>query len=334
MSKFNEYAPRIMSDLMHDFRIGKMDAAAIVGNLAHESGGFEKLQELKPTVKGSRGGFGWAQWTGPRRRQYEAWAKDRNLDPAGYQANYSFMKWELSGPYKNAIKRTMAAETLNAKVVAFEMAYEKAGVKHYASRNRWAKKALERFGMAIGAPDVPRQPGVSREAIQRAQHRLRELAYFEVGKADGVMGSRTVAAITAFQMVEGLKRTGELDAETLARLETAQPRPVSAERENLTVDDLRKEGSKTITRTDGIRKNSIAQMVLAFCGAIISAVLQFFSDAWDKVSEFRYVLTSIPVAVWFLIALGLACFMYWQAGRVQAYRLEDERTGKHSGAGD
>ena len=39
-----------MGDLIRDFRIGLEDAAAIVGNGGHESGGFASLQEIKPTI--------------------------------------------------------------------------------------------------------------------------------------------------------------------------------------------------------------------------------------------------------------------------------------------
>lgn len=62
---FARKAPWIMALLMRDFPLGLEDAAAILGNLGHESGGLVQLQELKPVVAGSRGGYGWAQWTGP-----------------------------------------------------------------------------------------------------------------------------------------------------------------------------------------------------------------------------------------------------------------------------
>ena len=65
---FREMAPRLMRLLIEDFNLTVTDAAAIMGNGGHESLGFTKLQEMKPTVKGSRGGWGLMQWTGPRRR--------------------------------------------------------------------------------------------------------------------------------------------------------------------------------------------------------------------------------------------------------------------------
>lgn len=57
---FRSKAPWIMNMLMQDFPLGTDDAAAIVGNLGHESGGFALMQELKPIVSGSRGGYGWS----------------------------------------------------------------------------------------------------------------------------------------------------------------------------------------------------------------------------------------------------------------------------------
>lgn len=141
MTKFDEvvkaYGPRLMRDLA----VGAEDAAAVFGNGGHESGGFRSLQEIKPTVKGSKGGYGWFQWTGPRRRNYEAFCKRNGLNPAADESNYAFLLVELRGPYKSTMPKVKQKSSLYDKVVAFEMAYEKAGVKHYDSRNNFAKQA-------------------------------------------------------------------------------------------------------------------------------------------------------------------------------------------------
>ena len=55
-----------MARLMADFDCTAEDAAAVFGNAGHESAGLEKLQEIRPTVPGSRGGWGWFQWTGDK----------------------------------------------------------------------------------------------------------------------------------------------------------------------------------------------------------------------------------------------------------------------------
>jgi hypothetical protein len=51
----------------------------------------------------------------------------------------------------------------------------------------------------------------------RAQARLQELGY-PVGKADGVLGPRTRAALQKYQRAKGLSVTGTLDQATLASL--------------------------------------------------------------------------------------------------------------------
>lgn len=70
-------------------------ATGFLGELAYESNNFQTLQEQNPMINGSRGGFGWAQWTGPRRRAFEKFAADNQLDISSPAANYGFLIHEL-----------------------------------------------------------------------------------------------------------------------------------------------------------------------------------------------------------------------------------------------
>lgn len=157
---FRAKAPAIMAQLIRDFPITPTDAAAILGNLGHESAGLATLQEIKPTVQGSRGGYGWAQWTGPRRRAYEAYCARTGKNPASDEANYAYLFIELKGiegSEKGAIGKTVAAKDLNGKVVAFEKAFLRAGVKHYDSRQRWAAIALDAWrALKTTGIDIPK----------------------------------------------------------------------------------------------------------------------------------------------------------------------------------
>lgn len=152
---FRSKAPWIMALLMRDFKVGLDDSAAVLGNLGHECAGFTAMQEIKPTVPSSRGGYGWPMWTGPRRRDFEAYCKRNGFNPADDRANYGFLFSELKGPYRKAIDKLTAARDLNGKVKAFELAYEQAGVKSYASRNQWAAIALDAWHQAGGNPSLP-----------------------------------------------------------------------------------------------------------------------------------------------------------------------------------
>lgn len=161
---FRSLAPTYMRRLMSDFPALDADsAAAVFGNLGHESLGFTKLQEMKPTVKGSRGGWGWAQWTGPRRKAFEAYCARTGKDPASNEANYAYLFVELKGiegTEAGAVARVAAATGLQAKVKAFENAFLRAGVKHYESRLQWAlvaADALRKADHAV-APGKPTGP--------------------------------------------------------------------------------------------------------------------------------------------------------------------------------
>ena len=98
------------------------------------------MQEIAP--RAGRGGLGFFQWTGPRRVAFEAWLKRKGAKPDDLDASYAFLVRELRGPEKRAVAATRAASGLEAKVRAFEQAFERAGVKHYPSRVAWAQVAL------------------------------------------------------------------------------------------------------------------------------------------------------------------------------------------------
>jgi len=95
---FQSTSAQLVKDLMRDFGLTEFQAAGLVGNLAYESGNFKQLQEKEPLIPGSKGGYGFAQWTGVRRDGFENWIKsqDSQIDPASYSANYGYLKHELS----------------------------------------------------------------------------------------------------------------------------------------------------------------------------------------------------------------------------------------------
>ena len=58
---------------------------------------------------------------------------------------------------------------------------------------------------------------VSRQSVRELQQTLEALG-LEPGPADGVIGTRTKAALVRFQQSEGLRATGTLDSQTRSRL--------------------------------------------------------------------------------------------------------------------
>jgi hypothetical protein len=141
-------APAIMDSLKRDFGFSTVQAAAILGNLGHECNGFQSMQEIHPDA--GRGGYGWSQWTGPRRRAFEAWCDDHGLDIDSDQANYGFLKKELSSTHANARRALLEETDLVRAVRVFERKFLVAGVPHYPSRERYAEIALEAYNVRGG----------------------------------------------------------------------------------------------------------------------------------------------------------------------------------------
>lgn len=149
---FRAKAPGVMRQLMADLSMTQDDAAAVLGNIGHECAGFTLLQEQGVAT---RGGYGWAQWTGPRRTAYEAYCRQKGKNPASDAANYGYLLVELTGTESGAVAATKRAPTLYDKVVAFEASFERAGIKNYPSRLRYAQMANAAFAAAAGQPAAP-----------------------------------------------------------------------------------------------------------------------------------------------------------------------------------
>jgi hypothetical protein len=163
-SSFDQKAPGVMKRLMEDFGFTKEQAAGVVGNLGHESGGFTEMQEKNPTR--GRGGWGWAQWTGPRRKAFEAWTAEKGLDPASDEANYGFLKRELETTHKSVVGAVKGTKTSSEAMQIFEDGYEGAGIKHYGSRQRWTDRALKAFDATPEAAPAASEGG-HQEAYRR-----------------------------------------------------------------------------------------------------------------------------------------------------------------------
>lgn len=150
-------ARQLLSDLKRDFGLTNEQAAGVVGNLMHESGGFQTLQEVNPTVPGSAGGFGFAQWTGDRRKSFDSFVEKQGLDRNSYAANYGFLKHELENdPYErrqfNTVKKAATAAEA-ARLVSEN--FLRPGIPHNASRVRYAEQVLPFADMPVPPGELP-----------------------------------------------------------------------------------------------------------------------------------------------------------------------------------
>lgn len=156
--------------------------------------------------------------------------------------------------------------------------------------------------------------------VQDLQLQLAALNYAH-GRADGIFGPLTKAAVMAFQGAAGLETSGVVNADTWAALRTAEPRPDR----DVTLDDLRAEGSRTISNADRAEVVAAVGAVGAVGERALSAISEH-SGTIDWVAGFFR-------ENWLLIIIVLVVLaaVYVATGGIKKARVEDAREGRHLG---
>lgn len=130
-------------------------AQGIVTGMRAESGLNPGINEIKPVVPGSRGGYGLNQWTGPRRVAYETFAKERGLPLDSLDAQLDFTMHEFKGPESRAWAALQGAKTPEEAAKLYETQFLRPGIPH-GGRGR---ETLSTSGLLNEAPqmDEPQQ---------------------------------------------------------------------------------------------------------------------------------------------------------------------------------
>lgn len=127
-------APEIRQGLI-DRGLQPHIADAFILNFQDESGLNPGINEQNPTVPGSRGGFGLYQLTGPRRREYEAFAAQRGVDPADTNAQLDFLMLEGQGKEKSAFDKILASPDTASAAQAIVNSFLRPAEQHRAARS-------------------------------------------------------------------------------------------------------------------------------------------------------------------------------------------------------
>lgn len=134
--------------------IPRAAALGFAGNFAVESGFDPGINEIAPLVKGSRGGFGLSQWTGPRRKQLEAFAGSKGKDVSDPETQLDFLVWELQNTEKRAADKILAASDPieAARLVSTE--FLRPGIPHLDRRLDETRKIMGGDVSAGGGDDL------------------------------------------------------------------------------------------------------------------------------------------------------------------------------------
>ena len=137
---------KLIDDLKSQFGMTTEQAAGFVGNLWHETGGFKFMQELKPTVNGSKGGLAFAQWTGERRDDFENLLKELGDLPAeSYEGNWAMISEEFDTTEKSALNKILNTDSVVEAAKATSNHYLRPGKPQLNKRVSAAEDIYKRY---------------------------------------------------------------------------------------------------------------------------------------------------------------------------------------------
>lgn len=180
--------------------------------------------------------------------------------------------------------------------------------------------------------EIPAVDQAVRRSLRSVQEQLKRLGYFEVGRIDGIWGTKTRAAVLAFRADNGLPlEPNATDKAFLSALfVTARRREVAPERATAGLADLRRDGSRTIAATDAAKVTGIGSGALVVAGKIAEGL----ADAGAKADQVNQAIGPLQTLLgfvaenWWILVVGLAALGVFFAWRAAQARLDDHRTGK------
>lgn len=214
------------------------------------------------------------------------------------------------------------------------------------------KQLTDQLGLEF--PEEPLLSGDSTQSLERdrktveaVQRQLTAIG-FPCGKIDGIWVARglTAQAIASSKVANHWEPAdSSITPEYLAALMTWGPQELSAERQNMTVKDLKERGSTTIAITDVIKKGTIAAVGTGAASEAtkVTGVTDSLPDLTSvqsqisQISEWQSVLYSIsgmtktalkfaqdnPLLI--IVVCGVAVYFYMN--KLQKDRLEKARSG-------
>lgn len=163
-------AAQIAQALQGALGITPAQAAGIVGNLMRESGLNPRVNEGGAVgMPRGVGGYGLAQWTGPRQTNLVRFAGGA-AQAGDLQTQLRFMVQELMGPESKALESLRRAQSPEEAARVFERDFERSGIKALEERQANARKVFKELegGPAAGLQDFAQQLELQKQQLKTA----------------------------------------------------------------------------------------------------------------------------------------------------------------------
>jgi predicted chitinase len=170
---------------------------------------------------------------------------------------------------------------------------------------------------------------LSQSEVLDAQRDLQAMGYFEVGTPDGLWGSRTTAALAAFQKDRGLEVTGGMNTATQAELEIRKSRPISPVRAEATDERVRAEVPAAKESWFARQWAKVTGIGAAGIG-IVSGAADALPDAVGPLRTIREVISDIPPMLWASVVAGVCLTIYVRTKRAGDQVTQDYQTGRRT----
>lgn len=179
----------------------------------------------------------------------------------------------------------------------------------------------------VTAPEIAGRPtlrkGDKGAFVMDLQLLLAGVNFFP-GKKDGIFGTRTKEAVVSFQAHAGLKTDGVVGPQTWDALMGAEPLP----ERDVSLDDLREDGSRIIKQADLIEKTLIGGGTVTAAATTAQEIVASASQTATQAGSVLSSVSDILLRNWPLLLLLVAAGVVWLAvRRIKAARVEDARTG-------
>jgi len=204
-----------------------------------------------------------------------------------------------------------------------------------AARKVWPSDGTVATPAKPAKPLPPSAPAMTSFEIEALQRQLQAALYTEVGFIDGKWGSRTTAALAAFQADNKLEVTGAMDDATKAFIvENGIPkRVIPAARADATADSLREQGNLPASAQKAEKGVFWSKMQGAFGGlaALVYGLWSYVGTAISAVTPLKDDLGAIAPWLFFAVVIGFALLMYLRNGEAITEAVKAVRKGQDTG---